>query len=226
MKCIRPLASRGDNYPSHSSTQRQFNNKPAAMFGLIKGIFATPPAPKQPANTPAPDDSAASGSGPHNNQAPEELASSSEGYQPMTTADALKEARQERNGLRDIIKTSKDPKQVEICQAELNDVLLKIRKLKAVEKEERTASTAANESGKQDVGESRQTSDAKSVRQRSGLKEGKTSAEGEGDDGEGGDDGDPPNNQTSGGLAPSSKGRQRNHQHLEQHQEGPPSGTS
>jgi hypothetical protein len=177
------------------------------MFGLIKGIFATPPASNRPANTPAPDDSAASSSGPPNNQTSEELASSSEGYQPMTTADALESSRQERNGLKYLIKTSRDPKQVEIYQSRLKDVRLRTRELKAIEKEEQNASTSAHESDKQDVGESRQTSDFKSVGQRSGLKEGKTSAEGEGDADEGGDDDGPPNHQTS-GLAPSSKGQQ------------------
>jgi hypothetical protein len=209
MKCIRPLASRGNNYSSHSTTQHQTNNKSTAML-IIKriGKLATRPARLGSVTTPAPDDPTASSSGPANDQTAEELASSSKVHQPMTTADSLESARQEREGLRNIIDTSTDPEQVRICQSKLKGVLLKIRELKAVEKEKRTVSTAANESDKQDVGKNRQTSDARSVRQRSGLKEGKTSNEGEGDDDEGGDDGDPPSNQTSGGPALSSKGQQ------------------
>jgi hypothetical protein len=178
-----------------------------AFFKSIAGA-AIHPEPDQPANTPAPDDSTASSSGPANDQTAEELASSSEVHQQMTNADSLESARQERDGLRDIINTSTDPEQVRICQSKLKNVLLKIRELKAVERKERIASTAANESDKQDVGKDRQTSDGKSASKRSGLEEGQTSAEGEGDDAEGGDDGDPPSNQTSGPPAPSLKGQQ------------------
>jgi hypothetical protein len=191
MKCIRPLASRSDNYSSHSSTQHHTNNKPTAMF-IIKGIakLATRPARLGPATTPAPDDSAASSSAPANDQTAEELASSSKVHQPTTNADDLEEAIQQRDILRNIANTSTDPEQVQICKASEQDWQNEITRLEAILAEERSSSTAANESDKQDVDKGRQTSDGKSVSQQSGLEEGETSAEGEGHDVEGSDDGE------------------------------------